>query len=51
MNLLLLAPEVQERVLVGELALSERALRRVVSEAGWAAQAALVKQLTEETLS
>ena len=37
-NLLLLAPEIQERVLKGELRATERALRSVVREAEWNTQ-------------
>ena len=42
MNLLLLAPTIQERIAVGELVLTERALRRVVLEPDWDEQRALV---------
>ena len=42
MNLLLLAPEIQGHIAVGELVLTERALRRVVGEADWAEQLVLV---------
>lgn len=42
MNLLLLAPAIQERLLVGDLRLSERALRRVVCEATWTDQQLLI---------
>ena len=38
MNLLLLSPELQERVLTGEAALSERDLRRVSAKPDWNAQ-------------
>ena len=41
MNLLLLAPEIQGRILRRELALTERALRRVVGEPEWEGQLAL----------
>ena len=40
MNLLLLAPNVQEQLLTGELAATERSLRAVVAEPCWAAQSA-----------
>ena len=40
MNLLLLAPEIQDRIVIGDLVLSERALRRVLGEADWDAQIA-----------
>ncbi len=42
MNLLLLAPEIQKRIAVGELVLTERALRRVVGEPDWEEQLVLV---------
>ena len=35
MNLLLLAPETQERVLVGDVRATERSLRRTVAEPVW----------------
>ncbi len=35
MNLLTLSPQLQERVLTGDIALSERALRAVAGEAVW----------------
>jgi hypothetical protein len=38
MNLLLLAPEIQSRVLTGELDVSARSLRTVVGEAVWSEQ-------------
>jgi hypothetical protein len=38
--LLLLGPEIQERILAGELAMSERDLRRVLAEPEWSRQAA-----------
>ena len=37
-NLLLLAPEIQESILCGELDASERRMRTVVSEAEWTEQ-------------
>ncbi len=37
-NLVLLTPELQERVLLGEVAVTERALRRVAGQADWNAQ-------------
>ena len=43
MNLLLLAPEIQARIVKGKLILTERALRRVVGEPDWAAQPAIVE--------
>lgn len=41
MNLLLLAPEIQARIAVGELILTERGLRAVVREPNWAEQQSL----------
>jgi hypothetical protein len=38
MNLLLLSPAMQERVLAGEIGATERSLRRLVREPDWAAQ-------------
>ena len=38
MNLLLLGPELQERVATGEVATTERSLRAVVGEANWQEQ-------------
>lgn len=38
MDMLLLAPAVQERVLLGEAGVTARGLRRAVREAGWEAQ-------------
>jgi hypothetical protein len=38
MNLLLLSPAVQGRVLAGEIGATERSLRRLVGEPNWAAQ-------------
>ncbi len=42
MNLLLLAPEIQERILTGDLRASERRFRPVVGEACWEGQAQAV---------
>ena len=42
MSLLLLAPEIQTHIAVGELVLTERALRRVAGEADWKAQIAQI---------
>ena len=42
MNLLLLAPAIQERLLAGELRQSEPAMRRVVREATWTEQDELI---------
>jgi len=42
MNLLLLAPEIQERVLAGEIPCGERRLRGVASEPAWALQTELL---------
>ena len=41
MNLLLLAPEIQEQMLVGEVGATERELRRIVREPAWARQVGL----------
>ena len=43
MNLLLLAPEIQEQILTVELRASERSLRRVVREPAWEGQSRLVR--------
>lgn len=43
MNLLLLAPAVQERVLLGRGVTSERTLRRAAAEASWADQGRVVQ--------
>ena len=43
MNLLLLAPEVQEQVLAGEIGGSERRLRAVIAQSCWATQAAITR--------
>jgi hypothetical protein len=48
MNLLLLAPAIQGRLLAGELRLSERALRRVVCEATWVEQDELIPNPEED---
>ena len=45
MNLLLLAPEIQERIAVGKLAISERDLRRVSAEPEWSKQATLTERI------
>ena len=45
MNLLLLAPEIQERVLRGDLEAAERALRGMVAEPNWAEQHVLAQQI------
>ena len=42
MNLLLLAPEIQEAVMAGQLRVTERSLRRVVREPVWAQQDSLL---------
>ena len=44
MNLVLLAPEIQERIAVGGHALSERSLRRVCAEAEWRKQVETVRE-------
>jgi hypothetical protein len=41
-SLLLLAPEIQERIAVGEIAASERDLRRVSAEPEWSKQTAML---------
>ena len=47
MNLLLLAPEIQERLLLSALVASERSLRRVMSEASWVRQLAALPSTAE----
>ena len=47
MNMLLLAPDIQERIVKGKLILTERALRRAVKEADWRKQVVLATP-TEE---
>ena len=47
MNLLLLAPRIQEKVLAGDLRASERGLRSVVGESEWERQAAAVESCGE----
>lgn len=42
MSLLLLGPEIQERILAGELRVSERDLRNVAAEPEWGKQIALL---------
>ena len=42
MNLLLLAPEIQQRLAMGDLDLTERRLRHVVGEPLWEEQLALI---------
>ena len=42
-NLLLLAPEIQEAILMGELKATERALRGAVHEADWNGQSRVVQ--------
>jgi hypothetical protein len=44
-SLLLLAPEIQRRIVMGELTASERDLRRVAAEPEWARQ---IEVLAEE---
>ena len=41
-NLLLLAPSIQERVLIGDLRVSERSLRLIVKEPAWYCQVTLL---------
>ena len=45
MNLLLLAPEIQERLLLSARVASERSLRRVMSEASWVRQLAALPSI------
>ena len=42
MSLLLLAPEIQQRIALGEIAVSERDLRRVSAEPEWVKQVAML---------
>ena len=51
MSLLLLAPDIQARIAMGKLILTERTLRRVVGEPEWEEQLAIVQQITEEVSS
>jgi hypothetical protein len=44
MSLLLLAPGIQERIAAGQIAVSERDLRRVSAEPEWSAQIAILAQ-------
>ena len=48
MNLMLLAPEVQERVFGREVGMAERSLRRVVSEPLWVGQLTIVEDIVVE---
>lgn len=48
MNLPLLDPEVQGRVISGELNVTERALRAVVAEPEWASQVAILDGITDQ---
>ena len=48
MNLLLLAPETQERVLVGEFQVTERGLRCVVAKPDWSEQFAICEWTNED---
>ena len=50
-NLLLLAPEVQEQVLMGRVRASERTLRHVLREADWKEQLAIVLCIAEKVPS
>ncbi len=43
MNLMVLAPKIQERLLLYELVTSERALRCMMGEASWVAQLAAIR--------
>ena len=44
MSLLLLAPEIQARIAVGEIVVSERDLRRVTAEPEWPKQVGLIAE-------
>ena len=48
MNLLLLAPEIQARIAVGKLVLTERTLRAVVSRPSWAGQEAAIEDTVRD---
>ncbi len=48
MTLLNLSPDIQERILVGDLRVSERRLRPVVGEASWEGQAQAVDEYLRE---
>ena len=49
MNLLVLAPDIQGRLAIGKLVLTERVLRRVVGEPDWDEQLALIHRIIEKT--
>ena len=49
MSPLLLAPEIQVRIAMGDLALTDRALRRVVAEPRWREQVAVIADRDKET--
>ncbi len=51
MNLLTLAPELQERVLTGELRVTERALRAAVAEPNWQKQLAVSAPASKDMTS
>ena len=44
LNLLGLSPRIEEQILTGEVAVSERALRAVVAEARWEVQGTLLPE-------
>ena len=48
MNLLLLAPEIQARIAVGKLVLTERALRAVVSRPSWTGQEGAIEDTVRD---
>ncbi len=48
MNRLLLAPEIQEQVLVADLQVTERRLRRVVARTDWIEQLAICEWINED---
>ena len=49
MNLLLLAPEIQERIATGAVIIGERALRLAVGEPAWVTQLAAVEETVGKT--
>ena len=51
MNLLLLAPEIQGRILRRDLVLTERALRRVVGEADWQEQSRVLTGWNQDAVT
>lgn len=49
MNLLLLAPEIQEQILVGGLDLTERGFRQAVRTPAWAEQQVMISNPKEQS--